>query len=85
VVAEFYARIFYRNAINGAYLVPVESKQRLIDRVCTGDELRIDLAAGRLENKTTGEAWELNPLGEVAPIIEAGGIFEYAKKVGMLK
>jgi len=27
----------------------------------------------------------LNPLGEVAPIIEAGGIFPYAKKVGMLK
>jgi 3-isopropylmalate/(R)-2-methylmalate dehydratase small subunit len=85
VVAEFYARIFYRNAVNGAYLVPVESKGRLIDQVCTGDELRIDLAAGKLENKTTGDVWELNPLGEVAPIIEAGGIFEYAKKVGMLK
>lgn len=85
VVAEFYARIFYRNSVNGAYLIPVEAGERLIDRVCTGDEVRVDLAAGRLENKTTGESWPLNPLGEVAPIIEAGGIFEYAKKVGMLK
>ena len=85
VVAEFYARIFYRNAVNGAYLVPIETEQRLVDQVCTGDELRIDLDAGELVNKTTGDTWKLKPLGEVAPIIEAGGIFDYAKKVGMLK
>jgi 3-isopropylmalate/(R)-2-methylmalate dehydratase small subunit len=85
VVAEFYARIFYRNAVNGAYLVPVECEQRLIDQICTGDELRIDLASGELTNKTTGDKWKLRPLGEVAPIIEAGGIFDYAKQVGMLK
>jgi 3-isopropylmalate/(R)-2-methylmalate dehydratase small subunit len=83
VVAEFYARIFYRNAVNGAYLIPVESEQRLVDQVCTGDELRVDLAAGELLDQTTGEKWKLKPLGEVAPIIEAGGIFAYAKKVGM--
>jgi 3-isopropylmalate/(R)-2-methylmalate dehydratase small subunit len=85
VVAEFYARIFYRNAVNGGYLIPIESKSRLIDRVCTGDELVIDLTANGLTNKTTKESWELLPLGEIAPIIEAGGIFPYAKKVGMLK
>ena len=85
VVAEFYARIFYRNSVNGGYLVPVETKARLIDRVCTGDELVIDLAANTLTNKTTKETWEIEPLGEVAPIIEAGGIFPYAQKVGMLK
>lgn len=85
VVAEFYARIFYRNSINGAYLVPIESETRLIDSVCTGDEVRIDLTTGELTNKTTGEVSKLKPLGEVTPIIEAGGVFEYAKKVGMLK
>jgi 3-isopropylmalate/(R)-2-methylmalate dehydratase small subunit len=85
VVAEFYARIFYRNAVNGAYLIPVETDTRLVDQVLTGDELRLDLATGELKNKTTGETWKLRTLGEVAPIIEAGGIFEYAKKVGMLK
>ncbi|OWK45183.1 3-isopropylmalate dehydratase [Fimbriiglobus ruber] len=84
VVAEFYARIFYRNSINGAYLVPIESEARLADRVCTGDTLRIDLAANELVNQTTGDVWKLRPLGDVVPIIEAGGIFEYAKSVGML-
>jgi 3-isopropylmalate/(R)-2-methylmalate dehydratase small subunit len=85
VVAEFYARIFYRNSVNGGYLVPVESKKRLVDDICTGDELTIDLSKGRLKNNTTGDEWELQGLGDVAPILEAGGIFEYAKKVGMLK
>src|SRR5437868_7725247 len=64
VVAEFYARIFYRNSVNGGYLIPIESKTRLIDQVCTGDEVIIDLAARTLTNKTTGDVWELAPLGE---------------------
>lgn len=85
VIAEFYARIFYRNSINGAYLVPIECPTRLIDTICTGDDLRVDLAKGELLNKTTGDSWKLNSLGEVAPIIEAGGVFAYAKQVGMLK
>ena len=85
VVAEFYARIFYRNAVNGGYLVPFETKARLVDSVCTGDELVIDVTGGRLTNKTTGDAWDLLPLGEVAPILSAGGLFPYARQVGMLK
>jgi 3-isopropylmalate/(R)-2-methylmalate dehydratase small subunit len=84
VVAEFYARIFYRNAVNGGYLIPLETKARLVDQVCTGDNLVIDIAGCKLTNTTTGDAWELLPLGEVLPIIEAGGVFPYAKKVGML-
>ena len=47
--------------------------------------LSIDVEKGLLRNKTTGEEWKLNPLGEVAPIIAAGGIFPYAQSVGMLK
>src|SRR5213079_2328957 len=83
VVAEFYARIFFRNSINGGYLIPFETPQRLCETICTGDVLTIDVAKSVLRNATTKEEWKLNPLGEVAPIIEAGGIFPYAKKVGM--
>ena len=85
VVAEFYARIFYRNAVNGGYLTPLESEQRLCDRICTGDELRIEVHKGLLTNLTTKEEWKLKSLGEVMPILEAGGVFNYARKVGMLK
>ncbi len=84
VVAEFYARIFYRNSINGGYLVLLESKTRLIDQICTGDNLVIDLEKSKLTNQTTGDSWDLQPLGDVAPILEAGGIFPYAKQAGMI-
>ena len=67
VIAEFYARIFYRNSVNGGYLTPVESVDRLCERICTGDELRVDLLTSLLHNLTTGEDWALKPLGEVSP------------------
>jgi 3-isopropylmalate/(R)-2-methylmalate dehydratase small subunit len=85
VVAEFYARIFFRNAVNGGYLIPFETRQRLCERVCTGDELRLDVAVGVLHNLTTKEQYRLESLGEVAPILEAGGLFPYARQVGMLR
>src|SRR5436309_2331520 len=50
VVAEFYARIFFRNAVNGGYLVPFECVDRLCEKVYTGDELRIDVAQGIIHN-----------------------------------
>src|SRR5947209_16877496 len=50
VVAEFYARIFFRNAVNGGYLVPFEAEQRLCEQVCTGDELRLDVQKAVVHN-----------------------------------
>ena len=85
VIAEFYARIFFRNSVNGGYLVPLESKDRLVEQIRTGDELEVHLTDGYLLNKTTGKRHDLLPLGDVLPIIEAGGVFEYAKQTGMLK
>jgi 3-isopropylmalate/(R)-2-methylmalate dehydratase small subunit len=84
VVAEFYARIFFRNSVNGGYLIPYESAERLVEKVRTGDEVEIRPRENVLINHRTGERYTLKPLGEVAPIIEAGGIFEYAKTAGML-
>ena len=85
VIAEFYARIFFRNAVNGGYLIPFESVERLCDRVCTGDELRLDVVKAMLTNVTTGEVYQLKSLGDVAPILEAGGVFAYARQAGLLK
>jgi len=85
VIAEFYARIFFRNSINGGYLLPLESEQRLVEKVHTGDELDVNLAKSLVTNKTRNEQYKLKPIGDVLPIIEAGGVFEYAKRAGMLK
>jgi 3-isopropylmalate/(R)-2-methylmalate dehydratase small subunit len=85
VVAEFYARIFFRNCVNGGYLLPCESTQRLVNEIRTGDEVEVDLQTSKLTNKTSGKSYSLRPLGDVAPIIEAGGVFQYARQSGMLK
>jgi 3-isopropylmalate/(R)-2-methylmalate dehydratase small subunit len=84
VVAEFYARIFYRNSINGGYLVPLETPSRLVEQFSTGDEVEVDLAAPAITNRTTGKSFALSPLGQAGPIILAGGVFEYARKTGLL-
>ena len=84
VVAEFYARIFFRNSVNGGYLVPFESVGRLVESFRTGDEAEVDTRVPRLTNLRTGDSFELKPLGDVAPIIEAGGVFNYARQTGML-
>ena len=79
VVAESYARIFFRNSINGGYLVPYETANRLVDKFQTGQEAEISLEANTIKNITTGETYPLQPLGDILPILEAGDIFAYAK------
>ncbi len=85
VVAEFYSRIFFRNSVNGGYLIPFESDGRLIDEIKTGEEVEIDVLHHTLTNHTTGKKFILKPIGEVLPIIEAGDVFKYAKSKGMMK
>ncbi|HVT90511.1 MAG TPA: 3-isopropylmalate dehydratase [Tepidisphaeraceae bacterium] len=85
VIAEFYARIFFRNSVNGGYLVPLESTQRLVEKIQTGDELEVHVMDNYVLNKTRNERYELKPIGDALPIIEAGGVFAYAKEAGMLK
>lgn len=84
IVAESYARIFYRNSVDGGFLIPLESSQKLNEEIKTGDELEIDLENYTLKNLSTGNEYKLNQLGSVLPIVEAGGIFEYARKNNMI-
>ncbi len=84
VIAESYARIFYRNSINGGYLVPWETPQRLVNEISTSDEVEINAETRKLKNLTTDKMYSLNPLGDVGDIVAAGGIFEYAKRCGLL-
>jgi 3-isopropylmalate/(R)-2-methylmalate dehydratase small subunit len=44
VVAEFYARIFFRNSVNGGYLIPYETPKRLVESFETGQEAEISVA-----------------------------------------
>ena len=85
VIAQFYARIFFRNCVNGGYLPPLESADRLIDgAIQTGDQCTVDVTAGEITNHRTGATYSLKPIGDALPIIEAGGVFDYARRSGML-
>ena len=85
VVAESYARIFFRNAVATGELYPLESSIAVADKFHTGDEAEINMDTSELVNVSSGERFSLNPLGAVAPVIEAGGIFAYARSVGMIE
>jgi 3-isopropylmalate/(R)-2-methylmalate dehydratase small subunit len=84
VIAESYARIFYRNSVDGGFLVPFESRVRLIEKVRTGDMLTVDTAGATVRNETTDEEFLLNPLGDVGEILRAGNVFEYARRSGLI-
>ena len=84
VIAQSYARIFFRNCAATGELYPWESEQRLCDQFKTGQEVSIDSDRNLVINHTLGKTFNLKPLGDVEPVIDAGGIFAYARQTGMI-
>lgn len=84
IVSPGYARIFYRNSVDGGFVIPLESVEDLSSTVQTGDELEIDQEKLEIRNVTRNESYKIKSLGSVADIINAGGIFEYARQQGMM-
>lgn len=82
VVAESFARIFFRNCVATGELYPYDANERLCDFVKTGDEATLDFDHDTLT--VQGKTYSLKPLGEVRPVIDAGGIFNFARSSGMI-
>ena len=89
VICEFFARIFYRNCVNGGYLLPCDSQgTRLCDTVKTGMQGELVLTNTEKPVLYVAElktSWTLGPLGEILPILEAGDLFAYARQQGLMK
>ncbi|KAI7983090.1 3-isopropylmalate dehydratase small subunit 3 [Camellia lanceoleosa] len=62
---------------------PLESEVRICEECKTGDVGTIELGENKLINHTTGKEYQMKPIGDAGPVIEAGGIFAYARKPGM--
>ena len=71
--------------MNGGYLIPFETQERLCEVFKTGDEAELDVTANTLKNVTQNKTYKLKSLGAILPILEAGDVFQYAKSVGMIK
>ncbi|MCK5527753.1 MAG: 3-isopropylmalate dehydratase small subunit [Candidatus Latescibacteria bacterium] len=79
VLANTFARIFFRNAVNNGFLA-IECKG-IADRVSDGDELEIQLKEGVIRNRTKNEEVAFTPIADFAlGIMEAGGLLDYIKE-----
>lgn len=85
VVSQSYARIFFRNCVSTGEVYPVETDVRLCDILETGQEVEVDLEKDLLTVIESGKQYPLKSIGEAGPVVDAGGIFEYARQSGMIK
>lgn len=78
VLAVSFARIFYRNCVDGAFLLPIEIDEQTYRSISDGDELEIDVKNNSVTNATRGESYKMRPFDDlIRRIIEAGGLFKF--------
>jgi len=78
VIAQTFARIFYRNAINIG--LPILESAEAAARIGDGDELEVDLEKGEIRNLSRQETYLARPFPEfMREIISAGGLINYVR------
>ena len=78
VLALSFARIFYRNSVDGAYLLPIEIDENTYASISEKDELEIDTSKNEIKNLTKNQTYAMKPFPDlISKIIEAGGLFKY--------
>jgi 3-isopropylmalate/(R)-2-methylmalate dehydratase small subunit len=79
VLAESFARIFFRNAINIG--LPAIECQGISSSVETGDELIVDFEAGKIENISRGKSFQVDKLPPfILEILMDGGLIENLRR-----
>ncbi len=79
VLAESFARIFYRNAINIG--LPVLECPGVSSKVGDGDELAVNLEAGMIENRSKNSTFQATKLPAfIMEILNDGGLIEHLRK-----
>lgn len=78
VLALSFARIFYRNAVDGAFLLPIEIDENAYHDISDTDSLEVDISKNEIRNLTKNKVYKMKPFPElIGKIIEAGGLFNY--------
>jgi len=78
ILAPSFARIFYRNAVDGGYLLPIEIDESTVEKISDRDELEVNLERNRITNLTKKEQYPMKPFPElIAKIVEAGGLMNF--------
>ena len=78
IIADSFARIFYRNAINIG--LPVLEIGKDVEKIAAGDELDVNMAAGEIKIVNKGITIQTKPLPEfIQKIADCGGLINYVK------
>ncbi len=78
VLALSFARIFYRNSVDGAFLLPIEIDEDTYKSISEGDELEVNTDKKEIKNLTKNQTYSMKPFSEIiSKIIAAGGLFKY--------
>ena len=78
VIAETFARIFYRNAINIGF--PILECPEAAQAIHSGDKVSVDFATGVITDETTGRSFQATAFPAfINNIIEQGGLLSYLK------
>lgn len=79
VIAETFARIFYRNAINIG--LPILESAEASANIKEGDTIEVDLDSGKIKNLTANKTYQATAFPPfMQELINAGGLMEYVKK-----
>jgi 3-isopropylmalate/(R)-2-methylmalate dehydratase small subunit len=82
ILSPSFARIFYRNAIDGGYLLPIEIDENILLQIDDKDKIEINLESNTIKNMTKdNEIHKIKPFSKIiSEIVEAGGLFYYNKR-----
>lgn len=79
VVANSFARIFYRNAINIG--LPILECPEAVEGISKGDQVEIDLSTGHILDLSTGQAYQAKPYPAfMLDVIRAGGLIAQVRE-----
>ncbi|MFV0504498.1 MAG: 3-isopropylmalate dehydratase small subunit [Lachnospirales bacterium] len=79
VIANTYARIFYRNAINTG--LPIMECDEAVEKIDANDVVAVNFKTGEIFNETKNETYKAEPFPAfIQDIVETGGLVEMAKK-----
>ncbi|HUM84969.1 MAG TPA: 3-isopropylmalate dehydratase small subunit [Lachnospiraceae bacterium] len=81
VIAETFARIFFRNSINIG--LPILECPQAAEEIADGDDVEVDFDAGIITDHTTGKTYKAQPFPPfMQKIISSGGLINYINSSG---
>ena len=79
VIAESFARIFYRNSLNIG--LPILECKAASEEIAAGDKVSVDYSTGIITDETTGKEYKAEPFPPfMQHLIQSGGLAAYIKE-----